>query len=175
MVRKTVWMAALAFMFASSALANFEAGERAMRDGRVEEAFVEWLAAANAGDVRAMMMLGRMHRDGLGVPKNLVEAHMWLSLAASRGENAALAERDALDARMTPEDRAKALSRAMMWRPDTGRTAGPAADSADRSARTGTGKSPPPKAIREAQELLGKLGFEPGLPDGIWNSRTKWA
>lgn len=172
MVRKTLWTAALAIVFASSAPANFEAGQHAWRDGRADEALVEWLAAANSGDERAMLMLGRMHREGLGVPQNLVEAHMWLSLAASRGENAALAERDALYARMKPEERTEARSRAMMWVPDGGRIA---AGSPARSAGTGTDKPPPPKAIREAQELLDKLGFEPGPPDGIWNSQTKWA
>ena len=175
MVRKIVWTAALALVFASSTLANFEAGQRAWRDGRADEALVQWLAAANSGDKRAMLMLGRMHREGLGVPQDLVEAYMWLSLAASRGDDTALAERDALNARMKPRERVEAQSRAMMWRPDAGRAAGAAAGSAVRSAGTSTDKPPPPKAIREAQELLDKLGFEPGPPDGIWNSQTKWA
>ena len=31
---------------------------------------------------------------------------------------------------------------------------------------------PPPRAIREAQELLGRLGYAPGPVDGVWGRRT---
>ena len=31
---------------------------------------------------------------------------------------------------------------------------------------------PPPKAIREAQELLAKLGYAPGPADGVWGQST---
>ena len=35
--------------------------------------------------------------------------------------------------------------------------------------------SPPPRAIREAQALLGALGYRAGAPDGIWGTRTAQA
>ena len=167
--------AVLTLVLATSALANFEAGQRAWNAGRADRALVEWLAAANSGDERAMLMIGRMYREGLGVSQDLVEAHMWLNLAASRGEQAAVAERDALDARLTSDERAEAQSRAMLWRPNGDRVAGAAARSPDSSAGSGTGRPPPREAIHEAQTLLSRLGYEPGPPDGIWNSQTKWA
>ena len=158
MVWKAVWMAVLTLVLASSALADFEAGQRAWNAGRADQALVEWSAAANSGDERAMLMLGRMYREGLGVPQDFVEANMWFHLAASRGENAALAERDALTARMTSKERAEAQSRAMTWRPDDGRATGAATRPLDGSASSGTEKPPPPEAIREAQTLLIGLG-----------------
>lgn len=168
-----IWIAATALAFASSASANFEAGERALRDGRFRVALVEWQSAANAGDERAMRMLGRMHREGMGVPQNLVEAHMWLSLAANRGDEEALMERNALNARMTPEERTEAQSRATIWRPNANQVAG--ATPALPAPSTSTHQPPPPDAIREAQILLDELSYEPGPPDGTWNSQTSAA
>ena len=42
---------------------------------RVEEALVEWRAAAALGHGAAMQNVGVMHRDGLGVARNAAEAH----------------------------------------------------------------------------------------------------
>ena len=165
MARKLVRIAALAILFTSSVLADYDAGQRAWSAGRVDEALVEWRAAANAGDGRAMLGLGRMHLRGLGVPQDFVEAHMWLNLAASRGAKDAVKERDALEARMTPEERSEAQSRARKWQP-----AGVLAAGSGQNPRT-----PPPEAIRDAQMLLAKLGYEPGPPDEVWNSSTQWA
>ena len=106
----------------------------------------------------------------LGVIQDYVQAHKWLTLAASRGVAAAVQERDALAERMTPEERAAAQNLAKAWRPGTvedGQTS-PAAT----SARIESSQAPPPRAIREAQELLAHLGYAPGPADGIWGRRT---
>ena len=63
-----------------------------------------------------MLALGRLYVQGLGVIQDYVEAHKWLNLAASRGEVAALTERDALAAKMTPQQIAAAQERAAAWR-----------------------------------------------------------
>ncbi len=95
--------------------ADYEAGQRAWKAGRHGEALTEWQAAAAAGDRRAMLALGRVFARGLGTPQNYVEAHKWFNLAASRGEAAALEERDAVAARMTPYQVAEAQTRAQAW------------------------------------------------------------
>ena len=150
-----------------TAQANYEDGQRAWDAGRHSEALREWQAAANAGDAKSMLALGRLYVQGLGVPQNYVHAHMWFSLAASRFKPEAMKERDALAARMAPEQVAKAQELAAAWQP--GETQ-PAA-----SARGKTAGPPPPKAIREAQELLAALGYEPDPPDGQWGERTAQA
>ena len=112
---------ALAILAMQPASADYEAGQRAWEAGRVDEALAQWRAAADAGDRRAMLALGRLHVQGLGVPQSYVDAHMWFNLAASRGEMASVAERDALAERMTPGQIATAQERAMEWRPGGGR------------------------------------------------------
>ena len=151
-----------------TAQADYEDGQRAWDAGRYSEALREWQASANAGDAKAMLALGRLYVQGLGVPQNYVQAHMWFSLAASRFEAEAVKERDALAARMAPEQVAKAQEQAAAWQPQA--ATAPAA-----SADAGSAGPPPPKAIREAQELLAALGYEPDSPDGQWGERTAQA
>ena len=137
----------------------------------MDEALSQWRDGADAGDRRAMLELGRLYRQGLGVVQDYVEAHKWLNLAASRGEAVALEERDALAAKMTPEQVAGAQERAAAWQPgddlalDEESSSVPAAD---------TGQ-PPPQAIRAAQSLLAALGYPSGPADGIWGQGTRAA
>ncbi len=147
--------------------ADYAAGQRAWDAGRHSGALREWKASADAGDAKAMLALGRLYVQGLGVPQNYVQAHMWFSLAASRFEAEAVKERDALEARMAPERVAEAQDLAATWQ--AGKTQ-PAASAAGKTAGP-----PPPKAIREAQELLAALGYEPDPPDGQWGERTAQA
>ena len=170
------WMA---FILALPAQAGYEEGMQAWESGNYREAVTEWLAAANETDEedgRAMLELGRAYLQGLGVLQDLVEAHKWFNLAASRGVREALAERDTLDARMTEAELDKARTLAREWRP-AGTGAARSSSAAVDSGATGTvppatGPEPPPEAIREAQSLLKALGYEPGPADGIWGNRT---
>ena len=144
-----------------TAQADYYDGLRAADAGRHSEALREWQAAANAGDAKAMLALGRLYMQGLGAPQDYVQAHKWFNLAASRGEAEAVTERDALAGRMASEQIAKAQEQAAAWQP--------------KAAVSGPAGSPPPKAIREAQELLATLGYEPDPPDGQWGEHTAQA
>ena len=166
------WMLGILLLAATlggvvTAQADYVDGQRAWDAGRHSEALREWQASANAGDAKAMLALGRLYMQGLGVPQNYVQAHMWFSLAASRFEAEAMKERDALATRMAPEQIAAAQKLAASWRP--GETQ-PAASATRKPA-----SPPPPKAIREAQGLLAALGYEPDPPDGQWGERTAQA
>ena len=161
-----VVLVALTLGWVVAVQADYEDGQRAWDAGRHSEALREWQAAANAGDAKAMLALGRLYMQGLGVPQNYVQAHMWFNLAASRFEAEAVKERDALAARMAPEQVGEAQKQAAAWQPQA---AAPAA-----SAASGSSGPPPPKAIREAQQLLAVLGYEPDS-DGHWGERTAQA
>ena len=147
MMRKGLCSAVLAAVFLSvlPAHANFEAGQRAWDAGRMDEARSQWQAAAGSGDRRAMRALGRMYLQGFGVLQNYVEAHKWFNLAASRGDTAAAAERDALAEKMTPEKVARAQALARAWRPDETRTSATTDSHASTEA-----DSPTPELVEEA-------------------------
>lgn len=176
MIRATsVVFVALAFVAMQATRADYDAAQRAWEAGQVEDALAQWRAAAQSGDPRAMLALGRLHVQGLGVLQDYVQAHLWFNLAASRGKAAALQEREAIAAKMTPEQVARAQQLAAAWRPVVGETA--AAGSAAGTPAAGGAKAeaadrPPPRAIRETQQLLAALGYRPGPADGIWGDRT---
>ena len=189
----------LPLVVASPALADYEAGQRAWKEARYADALTQWQISADSGNRHAMLALGRLYLKGLGAPQNYIRAHMWFSLAASRGGVEALLERDALAAAITPAQIAEAQRLASSWRPGDSATAEvedteapptadaantrdteapPTADAAntrDAEART-TDDADADVAqfhtIREAQELLQALGYEPGPIDGIWGERT---
>ena len=121
MLRITVntMLVVLALLVVLSARADYEAGRQAWDAGRTHEALAQWQASAATGDPRAMLALGRLHLQGLGVLQDYVEAHKWFNLAASRGDAQALAERDALTEKMTPAQVAEAQALARTWRPNS--------------------------------------------------------
>ncbi len=134
-IRWTVLAAALASLPASAARADYEAGRAAWDAGQPGEAAAEWRAAADRGDARAMLALGRAFVKGLGVPRDYVEAHMWLNLAAGRGSAEAAAERDALTKEMTAGERAEARKLARVRRTDPDRAAAAAEGRSRRGSR----------------------------------------
>ena len=149
-------------------MADYEAGQRALDAGQPAEALRQWRAAAAADDRRAMLALGRLQLQGLGVLQDYVEAHKWFNLAASRGEAAAAQERDALAERMTPQQVSTAQDQASAWRPDADETV--EVSDADVATAPVSDAGPPRQTIHEAQVLLAELGYEPGAFDGVWGS-----
>ena len=123
---------AVVLVCALPARADYEAGLRAWEARDAKTALAEWRAAAAAGDPRSMLSLGRLLVRGLGVPQDYVEAHMWLNLAAGRGDALAAVERELLAARMTAGQVAAAQQRASSWRPQA------AAESLPASLASGT-------------------------------------
>ena len=159
-------------LWTGAAPADFEAGQQAWDAGRAGEALGHWRLAADTGDARAMLALGRLYEQGLGAPQNFILAHMWLNLAASRGNAEALPARDALAARMTPEQLAAAQEQAAAWRPAARSRAASGDDPAPPPPRAEDAVRPPASALREAQELLTALGYRPGPADGKWGERS---
>ena len=80
--------------------------------------------AADQGNAHAQTALGFMYCLGHGVPQDYVEAHKWFNIAgsscpASEAEPCAMAvrNRDAVAARMTPQQIAAAQKLAREWKP----------------------------------------------------------
>ena len=80
--------------------------------------------AGDQGDAFAQFSLGLMYGVGDGVPKNYIEAHMWLNLAASRASSKDkklfTEARDVAAGKMTPKQIAEAQRRAREWKPKAG-------------------------------------------------------
>ena len=83
------------------------------------QALADLRASAEAGAPEAQYNLGGMYAEGRGVPPDAVEAHMWLTIAASRSTGAEreqiVTARAAGAVRMTPTDVREAERRAQAW------------------------------------------------------------
>ena len=75
-------------------------------------------ALAEQGNPQAQQAIGCLAFQGEAVQKDLVQAHLWLSLAA-QGLPRAVAARDAVAKKMTPEEIAKAQALLREWKPRT--------------------------------------------------------
>jgi uncharacterized protein len=86
------------------------------------KAALSWLRKAaeqsgTGGAGLAQVNLGRMYAKGRGVPQDYVTAHMWFSLAAARGVEKAMKDREIVTAQMTPAHRRSAEA---CWRTEAG-------------------------------------------------------
>ncbi len=192
-------LVALVLSVGFAARADFEAGRTAWEAGRKAEAMEAWRTAAEEGDGRAMLALGRRHAEGVGVLQDYVEAHLWLNLAASRGEAEAPAERDALAEKMSEEQVAEAQARAAVWlvqrtlpaavkaeeKPveaaemaEPEKATPPAraeTDSSPAEPAQGAEPSPAMTALERVlvQLALAALGHDVGAADGVFGRRTR--
>ena len=93
-----------------------EIEDNTIESGEIDLAIAGYLADAVAGDVSALFNLGVAYSTGSnGVECDLVEAHKWFNLAASRGhEDAAFCRADVSD-EMTAREIAEAQRRARRW------------------------------------------------------------
>ena len=60
--------------------------------------------------------IGLMYARGIGVPRDYVQAYLWLSLAAAQGHNSARKYRDKVDKEMTLGQAAKAHNLVHRWK-----------------------------------------------------------
>lgn len=93
-----------------------EIDAKALVGGQIDLAIAGYLADAISGNVAALFNLGVAYSTGSGgVQCDLIEAHKWFNLAASRGhEEAADCRADVAD-EMTAREIAEAQRRARQW------------------------------------------------------------
>jgi TPR repeat protein len=99
---------------AIAGLYRFGAGKR---DPDMVKAVYWFRRAAEQGDAIGQLNLGEHFLTGQGVKHDPVEAYMWLSLAAARGNAWAAAKRRELSVHLIRDQISRALARINAWRP----------------------------------------------------------
>jgi uncharacterized protein len=74
MSRRLLAFVLLSILFSSAAFAGFDDGKAAYDKGRWIQAIINLRPAAEAGDARAMILLGNMYMEGYGVQQDTKEA-----------------------------------------------------------------------------------------------------
>ena len=103
--------------FVTPAIADFDAGMAAYQRGDYVTAFREFKPLAEKGAAQAQNILGDMYDKGQGVPKDYVQAHMWLSLAAAQGVKQATEALGRLTPQMSAAQIEEAQRLASEWKP----------------------------------------------------------
>ena len=73
--------------------------------------------SAEQGNVKGQINLGVMYDKGQGVPQDYVLAHMWFSLASTKGIKKAIEKRKSAESKMSPAQIAKAQEMVRNWKP----------------------------------------------------------
>jgi TPR repeat protein len=122
-IKLLIFAPILLLVWGSAAYANdaepdsaFYNGVSAYRARDYDEAVDWFLKAAEAGDVDAQFLLGRMHYDGNSITVNLVTAYMWFDIAAEHGIHVGARYRNGIARDMSEEEVALAKKRADEWR-----------------------------------------------------------
>jgi hypothetical protein len=96
----------------------FKAGLLYSKD--IDQSIQLFLQAAEAGHTLSMYFIGSALSDGIGVPKNEVQALMWLNIAASRKSflrNSIAIHRDYVEKRLSRDEVAAAQKLSSSWKP----------------------------------------------------------
>jgi TPR repeat protein len=78
--------AVLFFLLCGSALADFAAGQQAMKNGDYVTALREFLPLAKDGNAAAQLYVGFLYENGAGVQRDYKEAAKWYRSTAEQGE-----------------------------------------------------------------------------------------
>ncbi len=76
--------------------------------------------SAHQGGAEAQYKRAAMYFLGNGVPRDLVQAYMWIKLAVHHGDETAIRDRKFIADKMTPEQKDKAMELANKWLRDHG-------------------------------------------------------
>jgi hypothetical protein len=105
----------------SSVAETLEEAIDSYRPGDYARASEFFLPLAHRGNAAAQESLGFMYADGRGVPRDYVQAYLWISLALAQAEGEAADRRRmtlaGIEAKMTPAEIAEARSLACAWTP----------------------------------------------------------
>ncbi len=73
--------------------------------------------AAEQGERLAQYNLGIMYKEGKGVPRDIIQAYVWLSLSAMKGYPDAQKDRDLIAGQMTAAQKVRARNLIRDWEP----------------------------------------------------------
>ena len=165
-------------LLAGPALADYSTGKAYYDSGRYNEAAREFSVAAEGGHALAQYMMGRLHQEGRGADRDLMQAYMWYSLAATNGYYPAVGARDALASAMSSAQRAQAQQMAADWSLSHGRYTTTTTTQPTRTTTTPTYSSQAytePYSVRAVQRVLNELGYPAGPVDGVMGQKTRGA
>jgi len=132
--------------------------------------------AAERGVVDSQFNLGLLYGSTPEIPQDLVTAYVWFSIAVAQGDQVANGELAKLKEKMSPAEVKQAKARAAGFKPVA---INEAANGIFREVPwampSANNFKPTSDLVRDAQSLLGQLGYDVGVPDGDMGPKTRAA
>ena len=147
-------------------------------DGKSEpiEAAKWFEMAASYGMPDSQYNLGILYARGAGVDQDLVKSYKWFSIVAGAGDSDASSKRDEIKKALTPTQLAGADSDIAAFKPqvrtESANTVDIPKEWSGPSEKTETSSIDMTRAIRNIQAILTKLGYDPGVADGVIGDKT---
>ena len=133
-----------------------------------------FLRAAELGLADSQYNLAVLHERGLGIERDLGAAYKWFAIASAKGDAEAEKRMNALAGQLDPAALARASAAYQSWRAaPLDRTA----NFVELAPEYELGEAPRATAgdnlVARAQQLLSRLGYDPGPADGVPGPRTR--
>jgi len=143
------------------------------------ETAAEWFErAAEHGMRDSQYNLGILYARGSGVDQSLVKSYKWFAIVAKSGDKDAEAKQKEVGEQLSPDQRAAADTEIAAWAPkdrtETANTVEVPQEWAEAKVER-TASVDMKRAVRNIQAILGKLGYDAGLPDGVLGGKTTTA
>jgi localization factor PodJL len=138
------------------------------------EAAAEWFArAAGHGMTDSQFNLGMLYARGLGVEQDFEASYKWFSLAARNGDDDAAKARDDIAKSLTAEAVSRVTDALGLWKAEPIELAANFAPLGTWSPSFDPGEVITTRdVVSKVQMVLGKLGFDVGVPDGMAGPKT---
>ncbi len=138
------------------------------------ESAAEWFAQAAArGMTDSQFNLGMLYARGLGVQQDFEQSYKWFSLAARNGDADAANARDDIAKSLTAEAVGRIGNEVNLWKAEPIDLAANFAPLGTWSPSFDPGEVITTKdVVSKVQTVLGKLGFDIGVPDGMAGPKT---
>ncbi|MEN0652749.1 MULTISPECIES: peptidoglycan-binding protein [Hyphobacterium] len=125
--------------------------------------------AALHGMTDSQFNLAVLYERGLGVPQSAPDAYAWYSIAAAGGDEGAQARANTIRASLSDAAREEADAVIAGFTP---RPVNEEANGNYAATPWGQPQSTTPAMVRQAQQLLSALGYQPGPADGVAGAQT---
>jgi len=143
------------------------------READITQAAIWFHKAADHGMLDSQYNLGVLYSEGSGVERDLVQSYVWFSLAAAQGDPYAMKEKERVSLDLSKQQQEQATARLKAFTPQRGNEAANGIFRNTPWTVERTARKAPAQTVKTAQQMLSRLGYDVGTPDGAMGPKTR--
>ncbi len=151
-------------------LGHYHAQDMPNKPADIQKAAEMFTKAAERGVLDSQYNLAVLYQQGLGVPKSLVDAYVWFSIAGAQGDTDAAERGKTLAPELSREEMQQANTRIQAFTP---KRINEPANGIFRNLPWTLPSAQNKADVKTAQKMLAKLGYDVGAADGAMGPKTR--